>query len=218
MRTVLASCAAIAAVGLAANTASALIPVFVVLEGPITNPANGHQYEIIGAGPGGTAMSWTTAEADAQLAGGNLTTINDDAENTWIVQNLLVDVPGGMDFSDIPLWIGLSDPDVGDGSGATHAADFTWADGDTSTYRNWNTGTGEPNNDGGIEYYAAINWHVAQSGGPVGTWNDTPVDGTVGFGGTSDGPYFGIVEIAPEPASLGLLGFGAAMLIGRRRR
>jgi hypothetical protein len=218
MRKMWVMCVAVAAAGVLTNTASALIPVALVLEGPITNPANGHQYEIIGAGPGGTPMNWTTAEADAELLGGHLTTINDAAENAWIVSNLLVNVSGGTNFSDIPLWIGLSDPDIGDGSGAAHAADFAWADGDPSAYRNWNTGTGEPNNDGS-EYYAAINWHFAQnSGNPVGTWNDVPLNGSVGFGGNTDGPYFGIVEIVPEPASLGLLGVGAAILMGRRRR
>ena len=153
-----------------------------------------------------------------RAAGGNLTTVNDAAENAWIVGNLAVAVPGGVDLSHLPLWIGYSDP-THDAGGGSHAGNFVWADGETSTYTNWNTGTGEPNNDGG-EYYAAINWHLAQAGGPVGTWNDTAEPGSTGFGGTSDGPYFGIVEIAvaPEPASLGVLGMGAAALLGRRRR
>jgi hypothetical protein len=202
---------------LLAKGAFALIPAVIVLEGPITNPANNHQYEIIGAGPGGTTMNWTTAEADAQLLGGNLVTINDAAENAWVVSNLLVNNPGGTNFSDIPLWIGLSDPTF-DAGGGSHADNFVWADGDPSTYRNWNTATGEPNNASPGEFYAAINWHFAQSSGnTMGTWNDTPLNGSSGFGGNTDGPYFGIVEIAPEPASAGVLCVGAMVLLRRRR-
>jgi hypothetical protein len=97
-----------------------------------------------------------------------------------------------------------------------------WADGSTSTYRNWNSG--EPNNASPGEYYAAINWHFAAGTGAPGTWNDTPVGGTSGFSGNSNGPYYAIAEVsaaAPEPASMALLGIGIAGMAGygwRRRK
>ena len=129
---------------------------------------------------------------------------------------------GGPDLSQVPLWIGLNDeandPEFGgtdDGPGGTnsqHAADFTWVDGSTAAYRNWNVATNEPNDDGG-EYYAALNWHYA-TGDPtaLGTWNDTPNTGTAGYGGNTgnDTGYFGIAYV-PEPtsalAALSVLGF-----------
>ena len=119
---------------------------------------------------------------------------------------------GWPDLSQTPSWIGLNDeandPEFGgtdDGPGGNnfqHAADFTWVDGSTAAYRNWNVATNEPNDDGG-EYYAALNWHYA-TGDPtaLGTWNDTPNTGTAGYGGNTgnDTGYFGIAYV-PEPTS-----------------
>jgi hypothetical protein len=204
-------------VGLMAGQALAIkaLP-FSIVEGPITNPANGDQYEVIGSVAGG-GLDWLTAESDAEMIGGHLTTINDAAENAWIVTNLAKQVVGGVNLSDVPLWIGYSDPTM-DAGGGSHAGNFVWADGETPGFTNWDAG--EPNDNGGVEFYAAINWGLARSGEAAGTWNDTPEAGSAGFGGTSDGPYFGIVEIAaaPEPASLGVLGLGAAALLAKRRR
>ncbi|OIP60587.1 MAG: hypothetical protein COT35_03020 [Nitrospirae bacterium CG08_land_8_20_14_0_20_52_24] len=64
--------------------------------GPKTNPANNHIYYAI------TSNTWTGAEAEAQSLGGDLVTINDDAENSWVWQTFAPLVGG-------PLWIGLSD-------------------------------------------------------------------------------------------------------------
>lgn len=58
------------------------------------------------------------------------------------------------------------------------------------------TATNEPTDSPPGEYYGTINWHRAQTGGPVGTWNDTPLGGTTGYGGTSNGPYYGIAATA----------------------
>jgi Lectin C-type domain len=189
--------------------------------------------------------TWTGAEAYAQTLGGNLMSINSAAENTWVVNNILTSIPenlghGGpgvdginLDLSEVPVWIGLSDPTgaAHDDAGSGHAANFHWADGSTSTYLNWNTATGEPNDASPGEYYTAINWHYAQNpGNPIGTWNDTPNDGTQGYGGNSNGGegdfhgYYGIIEVptaVPLPASgwsgLALMGLlGAAKLLKRR--
>jgi hypothetical protein len=70
--------------------------------------------------------SWTYAEGVAQSLGGNLLTIHSAAENQFIVNNVLQNFTGsgGPNLTDVPLWIGLYDPDTGDGSGSEHAADF----------------------------------------------------------------------------------------------
>ena len=94
-----------------------------VLGGPITNPANGHQYFLL------HAMGWTSAEVFAQRLGGHLATVNDAAENEWIRVNL-----GNLGGTARRTWIGLND------TGTEGAFVYT---GENSAYRNWDTG--EPN-------------------------------------------------------------------------
>lgn len=84
-----------------------------VIKGPITNPANNHNYYAI------SSNTWTGAEAEAQSLGGHLVTMNDDAENKWVWETF---APG-------PLWIGLSD--------AAQEGTFVWASGESAAYRKW---------------------------------------------------------------------------------
>jgi len=51
------------------------------------------------------------------------------------------------------------------------------------------------------ENYVAINWEFSDDPprGIKGDWNDTPLNGTTGYGGKSDGPYFGLVERETDP-------------------
>ena len=108
----------------------------------VTNPSNGHDYIVVSAGTGG---SWSAAEAEAVALGGHLVTINDQAEQDWLVQTF-----GG----DAKYWIGFTDRDV--------AGTWEWISGQPITYTNW--GSGEPS--GGDENYAVMNFHS------IGTWND----------------------------------------------
>ncbi|CAN5855596.1 hypothetical protein BH11PLA1_BH11PLA1_12780 [soil metagenome] len=172
----------------------------------ITYPANGHTYQLTSM-----ASSWSVAEASAVALGGHLVSINDAAEQAFVQTNFTI-----LAAAPRPLWIGLMRTG-GPGNGLF----ANCSDGSAATYTNWNGGTGEPNNSTANgqplgEWVAALNWHLAQTGGPVGTWNDTPDIGTLGFGGTSDGPYFGIIEIVPAPTSGALLALG--MLSATRRR
>ena len=70
-----------------------------VLAGPITNAANTHAYFLL------NSNTWTTSEAEAVGLGGHLATINDAAENQWVLNTFfpLTRVPYAS------LWIGLND-------------------------------------------------------------------------------------------------------------
>ncbi|KZR83591.1 SBBP repeat-containing protein [Prochlorococcus marinus] len=96
--------------------------------------------------------SWQEAEAYAQSIGGNLVTINDEAENEWLL-NAFKDEPSNS------LHIGLKENSNDD--------DHEWASGETSIYRNWEAG--EPNglNDGNADQTAEFYLNS-------GRWNDHP--------------------------------------------
>ncbi|MEO0868154.1 MAG: lectin-like protein, partial [Cyanobacteria bacterium J06642_11] len=72
------------------------------------------------------AGNWGQAQAQAQTFQGNLVTVNDGAEQTFLA---------GL-FAGQNLWLGYSDAGV--------EGDFQWIDGDSSTYTHW--ANGQPNN------------------------------------------------------------------------
>lgn len=157
------------------------------------NPATQHTYYLL------DTSNWTDAESTAVTLGGHLTTVNDVNENTWIYNKW---------GATKDLWIGLYDPVLNDGTGAQHAANFQWADGSSSAYRNWRAG--EPNSANGGEYYANIN------AGLGGVWNDTRDQASL-----PGSVYYGVVEVVPEPSSIGLLAIGtlaAAFARNTRKR
>jgi hypothetical protein len=173
----------------------------------ILNPANGHYYGLTD-----TRESFAAAEAEAVALGGHLTAIADQAEQDFVVATFLT----APQATAVPYWIGFTDQVI--------EGTFAWTSGEPVTFTAWNSG--EPNDFGGNEDYAAIGWHFARGESvPRGTWNDTPLGGTSGFGGNSDGPYQGIIELTfnpvPEPASLALASMGVVVLASwrlRRRR
>src|SRR5262245_50261975 len=83
-----------------------------VLAGPITNAANAHLYYLL------SSSTWTASEAEAIGLGGHLVTINDAAENQWILNTFspLTGVPESR------LWIGLKDTAI--------EGEFVWASGE----------------------------------------------------------------------------------------
>ena len=95
----------------------------------------------------GTAGTWQQVQAQAQSLGGNLVTINNQAEQDWLVSTF-----GGSE----QLWIGFTD-EVTEG-------EFKWVSGETSTYTNWYPD--EPNNAGNEDY-------VGMNFGGAGKWNDS---------------------------------------------
>ena len=160
----------------------------------VTNPANGHKYCLTNPG------QWSDAKAEGIAAGGNLVTVNDQAEQDWLVQTF-----GNTNR----YWIGFTDENT-EGS-------FEWVSGETPTYTNWLPGEPNDGNCYANEDYAIINgW-----GGPDGGWNDLVIDGywqdcseTSNFCGQENTPQFvppmcesgvkpipGIVEIPSPPVT-----------------
>ncbi len=158
---------------------------------------NGSDYYLVG-NSGGAGITWTDAQAFAETLGGNLATINDQAENDY-----LGTLWGGINS----LWIGLNDVNT--------PGQFEWVSGDPVTFTNWDGN--EPNNAGGNEQYVHLWDGLLRPGNQ--TWNDLTNETSV-FGR----PLYGVVEITaneiPEPQTvavfslMGLVGF----LYWRRRK
>jgi hypothetical protein len=158
------------------------------ISGPTINPANGHAYYLLSNG------NWTDSEAAAQALGGHLVTINNAAENAFVLANF-------SNFGAIQrsIWIGFND--------AASEGNFVWASGEAVTYTNWRAG--EPNNNLGLENYAYI---LNEGQSWDGQWNDfqnQPVP-------TGQAPLYGVVEVVPEPSMLALGALG--MIVCSRRR
>ncbi len=134
-----------------------------IVQGPIRNPANGNVYFRL------SSTNWTDAQnfATSQLAA-NLVTINDAAENSFVLNNF-ANAPGSG-----RVWLGLND--------ATIEGIFQWSSGQPPTFFNWDAG--EPNNGGGIE-----DWVLMYSGN--GRWNDVPNVANP----PAIGPVYGVVEV-----------------------
>jgi len=179
-----------------------------------------------------TSSTWLNAEAQAQALGGNLVTIHSSAENQFVSNTFFTNLTGlgGPNLSTAyALWMGLSDPTgaiLDDGPGgpnSQHAANFVWADGEHSSYRNWDVFEPNDGNGGSHEYYAGL-WgpdaQIIVEGGvatPLGSWNDFP-NLYPGPAVPSQG-FYGIAAVpVPEPASIGLLGLGAILIVRRRWR
>jgi hypothetical protein len=158
-----------------------------ILAGPVLNPANGHYYYLL------QTNTWTASEPQAVALGGHLATINDAAENSWVLNTF--SLIGGV-YRD--LWIGLYDP-AGDTNTvpAQHGTNFVWTDGETATYRNWRSG--EPNNgtsaSGALREYWTYMFSSDPKVGLAGQWNDLP-NYNNDTGGYSIG---GVVEVLTTP-------------------
>ncbi len=99
---------------------------------------NGRAYDLLGS------LNWNNSRAAAQALGGDLVTIDDAAEQSFLQRA----------FGGWSTWIGLHDAD---GSNT-----FVWADGTPVSYTNWNSG--EPNTSSYDGAYKSTN----------GLWYDYP--------------------------------------------
>ncbi|MBE9068270.1 DUF4347 domain-containing protein [Leptolyngbya cf. ectocarpi LEGE 11479] len=109
---------------------------------PTTNTYNGNTYVVTNG-----LKSWEQAQAEAESLGGNLVTINDAAEETWLKQTF-----GGTER----FWIGLTDRQI--------EGQYRWVSGEAVTYTNW--APGEPNNFGGDQDFGVMNF------GATRQWDD----------------------------------------------
>ena len=117
-----------------------------IIVGPITNPANGHDYYLL------TPDTWNAAEAEAESLGGTLAIINSAAEQEWVFSKF-----GSYGGTDRDLWIGLHRQ--------RQDGPFVWVSGEKLDYLNWERG--QPDNAGGVENCVEI--YLA---GHRGSWND----------------------------------------------
>ncbi len=161
-----------------AYTVSACALVITACANPTSDPTptprgvvfEGHHYFLTEM-----AESWTVAEAEAVADGGHLAAVGSQAEQDFLTTQFCADA--------VPVWIG------GERAGST----FAWTTGESFSYTAWSRG--EPNNAGGDENFIAMNWHFAEGNDVRGNWNDAPNDGSRNFPGTTDGPYYGIIEV-----------------------
>ncbi len=118
-----------------------------IIAGPVTNPANGHDYYLL------SPNSWSGAEAEAEDLGGTLAIVKNAAENEWICSTF-----GHFAGVQRSLWLGLHRK--------VHGGPFFGANGEPADYTNWYSG--EPNNVNNIEDCC-----IMRCDEPLpGTWND----------------------------------------------
>src|SRR5690349_17713665 len=68
----------------------------VIISGPITNPANHHEYYLL------SPDSWTASETEAEHLGGTLAVIKNVGEQEWVYSTF-----GTYGGTNRDLWIGL---------------------------------------------------------------------------------------------------------------
>jgi hypothetical protein len=123
-----------------------------IIAGPITNPANGHDYYLL------TPDSWSASEAEAESLGGTLAIIRNSAEQEWVYSTF-----GAYGETNHNLWIGLR---------RTSPTTLAWIDGSKFEYSNW--ATGQPDNANGRENCVHITSPDHSFGLAPGKWNDYP--------------------------------------------
>ncbi len=186
------------------------------------NPANGHTYHLIAATPDGSGrhagVSWSQAEGYAQSQfNSHLATVNDAAENAWILNTFNNHYTVGIETGDsyhfqdwrLGLFIGYTD--------AVQEGQWEWISGETPGFANWLPG--EPNGahptDGTADYALLRPLEI----GDASSWGKWFDEHDVSSPATTGGyvPNYGLIEVVPEPATLSLLALGGLAMLRRRR-
>lgn len=159
-----------------------------------TDTFDGHTYYLL------STDTWTASESFATTLGGHLVTVNDAAENNWLINTAFNGF--GTQKS---LWIGFERKLLDDST-----SPFKWASGQAVTFTNWSSG--EPNNASDVfgEHENYVHTYTN------GTWND--LANSSGYSGSK----YGVVEVSsvPEPEAYALLlaGLGLVGLVARRKQ
>lgn len=127
---------------------------------------DGHTYHLLGH-----STSWVASQADAEALGGNLVTINDDPENSFVFDTFSQVV---NDLGGNAIYLGFND--------LNQEGDWVWASGETPTYTRW--ASGQPVTYSGNTEDAAVmqtrDFHLSSWIDPY-EWHDvyepTPVGG-----------------------------------------
>lgn len=155
-----------------------------ILEGPIEDPGNHHNYVLL------TPDTWTNSEAEAVALGGALVTINDQAEQDWVFETFAT---GGGDGR--ALWTGLHRASVG--------GTFEWVSGDPVAYTHW--ASGEPNFADEWAVYMLPNVNGTSG---TGYWNNDYDRTTATYSGLGYSipafSIYGVVELVPSPPTVAL--------------
>ena len=100
-----------------------------IIAGPITNPANGHDYFLL------TPDTWSASEAEAEQLGGTLAVIQNQAEQDWMFSKF-----GNYGGTNRSLWLGFRRNSPG--------SPFRAVTDVRVNYFNWSVG--EPSNTGSL--------------------------------------------------------------------
>jgi hypothetical protein len=172
----------VAAAALALPSLSSATPNIVA--GPITDPATGATFYLVGN------TDWYTAEAEAEQLGGHLATDVDPTEDQWIRDNIAQQPAGFFDSPDV--WIGLTDQ--------ANEGQFIWVSGASTPA--WDASVFD------TPFYGAFPWR--NSGEPNGGTSENcvyfdldprPNGGWVDFPCSGSDPLLGLVEIDSSPVN-----------------
>lgn len=159
------------------------------------NPSNGHTYHLLA--PYDTNVnSWNAIRAEAASLGGDLTSIQDAAEDAWIYSTFGPTALAAEPASNIKsLLIGMNDI----------SAPWSWIDGAPTTYTNWvptepHSAVGDGEDYGGI----LLNFWEP------GKWHDLRFE--------SGDVVYAVVEV-PEPSTfvMACVAIAGMVLLKRRR-
>ena len=173
---------------------SAVASAEIIVVDSAIHPDSGHTYYVVrDTSNRNEGIAWLDAEAYAVATwNAHLARITSAEENQWLVDT--------FESLEANLFIGLTDQD--------QEGTFVWIDTGgpiaAGEYDNW--GSGEPNDHGDGEDFSALMINTRK-----GDWNDCGNDAAW------EGPYYGLIEVVPEPASLTALAIGAVALLRRRR-
>jgi hypothetical protein len=170
MKAILAICSATMLFAAAFNTHADIIA------GPITNPANGHDYYLL------SPNTWTASEAEAESLDGTLAVIKNADEQKWVFSTF-----AAYDGTNRNLWIGLRRNFPG--------GPLVWVTGEKIDYSNWEPG--QPDNNGGNESYVHLFGNVGNK--VPGVWNDL-----ADINSCDGAPNCGVVELRGKANKLSI--------------